>query len=98
MGRNLIPVVSLFSGAGGMDLGFRREGFIPIFAMDSDQAAIDSYNWNDKRAIARQGDLLELSDAEIIALIRQAAPGIRPRGIIGGPPCQSFSVSNVHRK
>jgi DNA (cytosine-5)-methyltransferase 1 len=98
MRRNLIPVVSLFSGAGGMDLGFRKEGFIPIFAIDSDQASVDSYNWNNKGAVARHGDLLELSDAEIIALIRQVAPGVQPRGIIGGPPCQSFSVSNVHRK
>lgn len=98
MQRKLLPVISSFSGAGGMDLGFRREGFLPIFAIDNDQAAVDSYNWNDKREIARRGDLFELSDAEIIALIRQAAPGIRPRGVIGGPPCQSFSVSNVHRK
>lgn len=98
MRRKLLPVVSLFSGAGGMDLGFRRQGFLPILAIDIDQAAVDSYNWNDKRGIARQGDLSKLTDAEIIALIQQTAPGTRPRGVIGGPPCQSFSVSNVHRK
>jgi DNA (cytosine-5)-methyltransferase 1 len=98
MRRDLIPVVSLFSGAGGMDLGFRKEGFLPIFAIDSDQAAVDSYNWNCDQPIARQGDLLALNDEEIIALIQQAAPGVRPRGVIGGPPCQSFSVSNVHRR
>ena len=44
-----IPVVSLFCGSGGMDLGFRREGFISILAIDDNEAAIETYNSNDPR-------------------------------------------------
>ena len=93
-----IPIVSLFCGPGGMDLGFRKQGFQPILAIDVDQAAVDTYNWNNRRSIARQGDLLQLTDTEIINLIREVSGGISPRGVIGGPPCQSFSTSNVHHK
>lgn len=93
-----IPVISLFAGAGGMDLGFRQRGFVPVLALDINPAAINSYNFNHAASVARVGDLSSLDGAGIIALLRQVAPGIRPRGVIGGPPCQSFSVSNVHHQ
>jgi DNA (cytosine-5)-methyltransferase 1 len=93
-----IPVISLFSGAGGMDRGFREQGFVPVLALDISQAAINSYNFNHEPTVARLADLSCLSGAEIIALLRQVAPGVRPRGVIGGPPCQSWSISNVHHQ
>lgn len=93
-----IPIVSLFAGAGGMDLGFRGQGFLPIVAIDVNQAAVDSYNLNDSRGIAKKGDLRELSDEQIISLVRQSAGERIPRGVIGGPPCQGVSTSNVYRK
>jgi len=98
MSRQLIPVLSLFSGCGGMDLGFRRRGFIPVLAIDINQAAINSYNWNDKRRIAQIKDLSTTTADDIVRLVQQAAPNERLRGVIGGPPCQCFSVGNVHRK
>ena len=98
MSRQLIPVISLFSGPGGMDLGFRKQGFLPIVAIDVSQSAVETYNWNAKRRIAQQQDLSKLSDGDIVRLIRDAAQGIKPCGVIGGPPCQSFSLSNVHKK
>jgi DNA (cytosine-5)-methyltransferase 1 len=98
MSRQLIPVISLFSGPGGMDLGFRKQGFLPIVAIDISQSAVETYNWNAKKRIAQQQDLSKLSDGDIVRLIRDAAPGIKPCGVIGGPPCQSFSLSNVHKK
>jgi len=93
-----MPIISLFSGPGGMDIGFRKAGFIPIFAADSDKAAIETYNWNDRRGVAR---LLDLSTADLHELTRTIAAGangIRPRGVIGGPPCQAFSVANVTKR
>jgi site-specific DNA-cytosine methylase len=42
----VIPVVSLFSGSGGLDLGFRQQGFVPVLALDSKQVAVDTYNLN----------------------------------------------------
>jgi DNA (cytosine-5)-methyltransferase 1 len=93
-----IPVLSLFCGCGGMDLGFRLEGFDPVLAIDINEPAIASYNWNRKRRIASCADLASTTGDDVIRLIRQAAPNTRLRGVIGGPPCQSFSVGNVHPK
>ena len=93
-----VPIVSLFCGPGGMDLGFRREGFTTIFAIDDNQAAVDTYNWNDSRNVALQTDIRVLSDRQIVNIVRKAAAGDSPRGIIGGPPCQSFSLGNVRQK
>lgn len=96
--RNQIPVISLFSGAGSMDLGFRKSGFLPVLAIDSDAAAVETYNKNFKSKIATVGDLSALNGDDVVRLLEKTTPGVRPRGVIGGPPCQSFSVSNVHRK
>jgi DNA (cytosine-5)-methyltransferase 1 len=93
-----IPVLSLFCGCGAMDLGFRRAGFNPVLAIDISDAAIASYNWNRKKRVAFCADLSCTAGDEIIRLLREAAPNVRPRGVIGGPPCQSFSLSNVHGK
>ena len=85
----IFPVVSLFCGPGGMDEGFRDQGFYPVLALDIDQSAVDTYNWNNKGVVARQADLMELSDSQLVRLVKDITPGVQPRGIIGGPPCQS---------
>lgn len=93
-----IPVLSLFCGCGGMDLGFRKEGFVPALAIDNSQAAIASYNGNDKRRIAQYYDLSSTTGEDIVKLVRASLPTMGLKGVIGGPPCQSFSISNVHPK
>ena len=40
------PVLSLFSGAGGLDLGFQRAGFQPVIAIDINPAAVETYQNN----------------------------------------------------
>ena len=91
-----IPIVSLFCGAGGLDCGFRREGFRTILACDNSPTAIRTFNFNAKRKVGIETDLLSLRPTQVIALLNQNAPGIAPRGVIGGPPCQGFSRGNVH--
>ena len=98
MPQTPIPVVSLFCGPGGMDLGFRRVGFVPILAIDDNQSAVDSYNWNHAGQVATKADITELSTAEFVELVKRSSPGVVPRGVIGGPPCQSFSFGNVTKK
>lgn len=95
---NHIPIISLYAGAGGLDLGFRLEGFDPVIAIDNNQAAVDSYNLNDLDHVAQLGDLSKLNDEQIVELVRGACNGRVPRGVIGGPPCQGVSYSNVHKK
>lgn len=94
--RRKLPIVSLFSGAGGLDLGFEKAGFMPIVAYDIFPPAVETYNHNRRIDVARIGDLATLDASTILADVRAVAGNVTPIGIIGGPPCQPFSHSNVH--
>jgi DNA (cytosine-5)-methyltransferase 1 len=85
-----LELISLFSGAGGLDWGFEAAGFSPAVAIDIRADAIKSYNHNRPRngRVGRTGDVAKLDAAALDAL---AGRTVRPIGIIGGPPCQSFS-------
>lgn len=75
-------IVSLFSGAGGLDLGFRKAGYNIIFANDYDESIKPTYDENH--------DI----DMEIGDLKKMTADDIPDcDGIIGGPPCQSWSLA-----
>ena len=87
--------MSLFSGPGGLDLGFHRAGFRTIFAADFSERAVETYNHN-LPAVAQKIDLAACSPDDIVRLVQ--ASGATPRGVIGGPPCQSFSQANVRQK
>ena len=87
------PVLSFFSGAGGMDYGFVRAGFNAILAYDRERSAVDTYNANFPAAVARAEDLSRLTNRTILKLVD--ACGEAPRGVIGGPPCQGFSIGNT---
>jgi DNA (cytosine-5)-methyltransferase 1 len=88
-----IPVLSLFCGAGGMDYGFVRAGFKPVLAIDKDATAANTYNFNLETTIASTHDLANLSGAGLIKLLE--GQRVKPKGIIGGPPCQGFSFGNT---
>ena len=84
---DMLKVVSLFSGAGGMDLGFINSGFEIIWANDFFQEAVNSYRKNIGKHMI-YGDITKISSDDI------------PDGadvIIGGFPCQGFSVANTKR-
>ena len=85
-----LELASLFSGAGGLDWGFEAAGFSPAVAVDIRPDAIKSYNHNrpKKARVGHTGDVAKLSAAKLDKL---AGRTIRPVGVIGGPPCQSFS-------
>jgi DNA (cytosine-5)-methyltransferase 1 len=79
-------VISLFSGAGGMDLGFIQAGHEVVWANDHDEDAVQTYQ-------ANIGDHVVLKDLEKVD-----AESI-PNGdvVIGGFPCQGFSRANMRR-
>lgn len=83
--RNAFSAVSLFSGAGGMDIGFANAGFNILFANDIDPDACATYRLNHGDNIA-QGSLLGIDPREQLA--RQTVDLV-----FGGPPCQGFSVA-----
>ena len=50
-------MVSTYTGAGGLDLGFEWAGFEPIWANDIDSDSVDTYNAMRGKDIARKGDI-----------------------------------------
>lgn len=87
-------VVSLFSGAGGLDLGFQQAGFEIEFAIDSSAAAVHTHQRNFPLTKSVAADLAELGPDGVEELIIEVVePGTR-LAVIGGPPCQGFSRAN----
>ena len=85
----LPPIVDLFSGCGGMSLGFQLAGFEILAGYDNWQCAVDTYSAN----LGHSAGILDLGDVE--ATIEQLETHRLPDGsfpaIVGGPPCQDFS-------
>jgi DNA (cytosine-5)-methyltransferase 1 len=93
--KNLPKIVSLFCGAGGLDLGFKEAGFTISVAIDASDAAIRTHKKNFYRTKAVVGDLIKLQPAGVLDLVRKKLnPGQRI-AVIGGPPCQGFSRANT---
>jgi DNA (cytosine-5)-methyltransferase 1 len=81
MTSRALTAVTLYSGAGGMDLGFMRAGFEVLWANDIDEFACRTYAEN-------LGDHVTCGDVTSTPL----PTGLAPDVVIGGPPCQGFSV------
>lgn len=92
------PLISLFCGAGGLDLGFSQEGFESILALDNNSSAIESFNSNLPSRAGVEVDLGNLRSVKFMTLVDSVVnrTGLAPRGLIGGPPCQGVSNSNIN--
>ncbi|MFJ3035638.1 DNA cytosine methyltransferase [Curtobacterium pusillum] len=87
-------LLSLFSGPGGLDIGFASAGFRTVLAVDKSDAAVRTHNAYFKSGSAVAADLVELGASGLVDMLsRRLKPG-SPLGVIGGPPCQAFSRSN----
>ena len=89
------PFVDLFSGAGGMSLGFELAGFPLVVAIDNDASALETFARNraDSDATLRI-DLAEASDRQVALkeIERRVGRG-KVELLVGGPPCQGFSTA-----
>lgn len=91
----LPKIISLFSGAGGLDLGFKEAGFSISFAIDIADAAIRTHRKNFPQSKAVVADLTKLQPQGVSEYVQlEVSPGQRI-GVIGGPPCQGFSRANA---
>lgn len=82
-----MKVISLFSGAGGLDLGFQQAGFEIPWANEYDSSIWETFRYNFPNTVLNTRDLSTVSALEI--------PDCD--GIIGGPPCQSWSEGGSKR-
>lgn len=85
-------IISLFSGCGGLDLGFERAGFdIPV-ANEFDSTIFDTFKANHPRTHLIEGDVRRITKTDIAPFIEGDVDGV-----IGGPPCQSWSEAGSLR-
>lgn len=82
-----MKVVSFFSGAGGLDLGFEQAGFDVIWANEFDREIWETFEKNHKNTILDRRSIVDIPSNDV--------PDCD--GIIGGPPCQSWSEAGALR-
>lgn len=83
-----MKVISLFSGCGGLDLGFEKAGFeIPI-ANEFDSSIWATFKANHPKTELIEGDIRNIKETDFPSDVD---------GIIGGPPCQSWSEAGTLR-
>lgn len=83
-----MELISLFCGAGGLDLGFKKAGFKTVVANEYDKKICPTYRANFPEVNLIEGDIRNLPTDKFPKNVT---------GIIGGPPCQSWSEGGALR-
>jgi len=83
-------VLDTFAGAGGFSLGFHLAGFKVIGAIESDKWATQTFASNHPEATTIHRCIQEVPNDELRTLFSAHKPDV----IVGGPPCQGFSIAN----
>ena len=83
-----MKIISLFSGCGGLDLGFEKAGFEILVANEFDKTIWETFKINHPHTKLMEGDIRSLQETDFPDEID---------GIIGGPPCQSWSEAGALR-
>lgn len=81
-------IIDLFCGAGGMSLGFESAGYESVLAIDKWNDAIITYNENRKNKCGTTTDIHDFTNEQL----KEYKEKYHIDGIIGGPPCQGFSM------
>jgi DNA (cytosine-5)-methyltransferase 1 len=84
-------IISLFSGAGGMDIGFHQAGFETAVAVEQDPSCCATLRLNMPNVIVIEGDINKIPTQEILQAGKLKP--LEPSLVVGGPPCQSFSLA-----
>lgn len=88
-------VIDLFCGAGGLSEGFRQAGFNVLVGNDFDRAAGNTFASTHEKAVFIPGPIEKLTATDFLNAAN-ASPG-QIDCLVGGPPCQGFSVNNHNR-
>jgi len=86
-----LKVISLFSGAGGMDIGFRDAGFDIVIAVEQDSSCCNTLRENCPNLEVLEGDISKITTDKILQSANLEP--LEAALVIGGPPCQSFSLA-----
>lgn len=91
-----LKMVDLFCGAGGLSLGFTQKGFVTCLANDIQDVCVDTYAHNHPETPRNRivlGDIKEV----VVDRIESLIGGEHVDVVVGGPPCQGFSMANRQR-
>ena len=83
-----MEIISIFAGAGGLDRGFENAGFDVVWANEYDKKIWDTYRLNHPNTYLETKSITQVKEEEIPNEII---------GLIGGPPCQSWSLAGSIR-
>lgn len=84
-----LNVLDLFCGAGGLSCGFKQAGFNIILGVDNDKDALETFKLNHPESKTILGDISKINKREIEKITGK----IKIDVIVGGPPCQGFSMA-----
>lgn len=98
-----IPILSFYSGGGFMDMGFEKAGFEIVWTNEVDQVFVKLHeagitSWRKARGNGIKAEIFNkksITDVSAEKIVEEAFPEGKPKdfGIIGGPPCQDFTVN-----
>ena len=91
--QNIEKVISLFSGAGGLDIGFESAGFQVAVAVEVDPSCCETLKTNKPDMAIINKSIVDVTGQEVLD-----AAGLKVGEaalVIGGPPCQSFSLAGM---
>ncbi len=92
--KETLTFVDLFSGVGGFCQGFKQAGLIPLLSVDNNYFAAESHNLNHPDVPFIMGDL---SENTVQNKIMKILNGKKVDILVGGPPCQGFSIFGSRR-
>ena len=87
MSNKVINIASFFAGAGGLDMGFKKAGFVIPWANEYDPTIWPSFQFNYPETFLDKRSIVEVSSYDV--------PDVD--GFVGGPPCQSWSEAGAGR-
>ena len=86
-------IIDLFAGCGGLSTGFEMAGFEIPLAIEKDEWASETYKFNHPQTKVISCDITTILDPQSLL-----TDNVEVEGIIGGPPCQGFSLSGKRDK
>jgi len=98
-----IPILSFYSGGGFMDMGFEKAGFEIVWTNEVDEVFVKLHeagitSWRKARGNGIKAEIFKkksISEVSAEKIVEEAFPEGKPEdfGIIGGPPCQDFTIN-----
>ena len=89
--KERMTVADLFSGAGGLTLGFKMAGYTPVYSVEIDPDASETFRRNFPGSFHYSGYIENISDSEALDAIQ----GQEIQVLCAGFPCQGFSVAGA---